>query len=105
MLVHFWLLCGLSAFVTPQDVTQQAQKFLEEFNSRAEDISYESSIASWNYNTNITEENANKMVSDPSWEFYCSLRNLTLSGLFWFHQAWLKLECYFSDICASFWGG
>lgn len=66
MLVHFWLLCGLSAVVAPQDVTQQAQRFLEEFNRRAEDISYENSIASWNYNTNITEENANKMVSAPS---------------------------------------
>ncbi|NXX91219.1 ACE2 enzyme, partial [Centropus bengalensis] len=61
MLVHFWLLCGLSTVVVPQDVTQQAQKFLEEFNSRAEDISYESSLASWNYNTNITEETAQKM--------------------------------------------
>lgn len=65
-LVHFWLLCHLSAVVTSQDVTQEAQKFLEEFNSRAENISYESSLASWNYNTNITEENANKMVSVPS---------------------------------------
>ncbi|KFR15510.1 Angiotensin-converting enzyme 2 [Opisthocomus hoazin] len=61
MLVHLWLLCGLSAVVTPQDVTQQAQLFLEEFNRRAEDISYEMSIASWNYNTNITEETARKM--------------------------------------------
>uniref|UniRef100_A0A8C0UED1 Angiotensin-converting enzyme n=1 Tax=Cyanistes caeruleus TaxID=156563 RepID=A0A8C0UED1_CYACU len=61
MLVHFWLLCGLSAVVAPQNVTQEAQEFLEEFNRRAEDISYENSIASWNYNTNITEENANKM--------------------------------------------
>lgn len=105
MLVHFWLLCGLSAVVTPQDVTQQAQMFLEEFNRRAEDISYESSIASWNYNTNITEENANKMVSAPSCGFYCCLRNLTLSGLFWFHQAWLKLECCFSGSCVLVWGG
>uniref|UniRef100_A0A8C0F3X5 Angiotensin-converting enzyme n=1 Tax=Bubo bubo TaxID=30461 RepID=A0A8C0F3X5_BUBBB len=61
MLVHLWLLCGLSAVVTPQDVTQQAQMFLEEFNRRAENISYESSLASWNYNTNITEETARKM--------------------------------------------
>ncbi|KAM9264764.1 LOW QUALITY PROTEIN: angiotensin-converting enzyme 2 [Cariama cristata] len=61
MLVHLWLLCGLSAVVTPQDVTQQAQIFLEEFNRRAENISYESSLASWNYNTNITEETARKM--------------------------------------------
>ncbi|XP_074785952.1 angiotensin-converting enzyme 2 [Athene noctua] len=61
MLVHLWLLCGLSIVVTPQDVTQQARMFLEEFNRRAEDISYESSLASWNYNTNITEETARKM--------------------------------------------
>ncbi|NXJ08219.1 ACE2 enzyme, partial [Odontophorus gujanensis] len=61
MLVHFWLLCGLSAVVTPQDVTQEAQIFLAEFSTRAEDISYENSLASWNYNTNITEETARKM--------------------------------------------
>uniref|UniRef100_A0A669Q5K7 Angiotensin-converting enzyme n=1 Tax=Phasianus colchicus TaxID=9054 RepID=A0A669Q5K7_PHACC len=61
MLVHFWLLCGLSAVVTPQDVTQEAQTFLAEFNARAEDISYENSLASWDYNTNITEETARKM--------------------------------------------
>ncbi|KFQ79536.1 Angiotensin-converting enzyme 2 [Phaethon lepturus] len=61
MLVLLCLLCGLSTVVTPQDVTQQAQMFLEEFNRRAEDISYETSLASWNYNTNITEETARKM--------------------------------------------
>uniref|UniRef100_A0A674GHV0 Angiotensin-converting enzyme n=1 Tax=Taeniopygia guttata TaxID=59729 RepID=A0A674GHV0_TAEGU len=71
MLVCFWLLCGLSAVVTPQDVTQQAQIFLEEFNRRAENISYENSIASWNYNTNITEENANKMSeADARWSAF-----------------------------------
>ncbi|NXE27194.1 ACE2 enzyme, partial [Ardeotis kori] len=68
MLVHLWLLCGLSAVVTPQDVTQQAQVFLEEFNRRAENISYESSLASWDYNTNITEETARKMnEADAKW--------------------------------------
>ncbi|XP_062430391.1 angiotensin-converting enzyme 2 [Rhea pennata] len=61
MLVHICLLCGLSIVVTPQDVTQQAQMFLTEFNIKAEDISYESSLASWNYNTNITEETSVKM--------------------------------------------
>ncbi|NWS71289.1 ACE2 enzyme, partial [Crotophaga sulcirostris] len=61
MLVHLWLLCGLSTVVIPQDVTEQAQIFLEEFNRRAEDISYDSSLASWNYNTNITEETAREM--------------------------------------------
>lgn len=61
MLAHVLLLCGLSAVVIPQDVTNQAQMFLAEFNVRAEDISYENSLASWNYNTNITEETATKM--------------------------------------------
>ncbi|NXQ82818.1 ACE2 enzyme, partial [Nyctibius grandis] len=71
MLVHLWLLCGLSVVVTPQDVTLQAQRFLEEFNKRAEDISYESALASWNYNTNITEENASKMNQlDARWSAF-----------------------------------
>ncbi|NXT84185.1 ACE2 enzyme, partial [Zapornia atra] len=71
MLLHLWLLCGLSAVVTPQNVTQEAQRFLEDFNRRAEDISYESSLASWNYNTNITEENANKMnEADSKWSAF-----------------------------------
>lgn len=77
MLVCIWLLCGLIAVVSPQTVTQQAQMFLEEFNKRAEDINYESSLASWNYNTNITDETARKMVSTLSCGFYCSFRNLT----------------------------
>ncbi|KFW94280.1 Angiotensin-converting enzyme 2 [Phalacrocorax carbo] len=73
MLVHLCLLCGLSAVVTPQDVTQQAQTFLEEFNRRAENISYESSLASWNYNTNITEETARKMnEADAKWSAFYS---------------------------------
>lgn len=69
MLAHVLLLCGLSTVVIPQDVTNQAQMFLAEFNVRAEDISYESSLASWNYNTNITEETATKMVSAPFYGF------------------------------------
>ncbi|XP_009478920.2 angiotensin-converting enzyme 2 [Pelecanus crispus] len=71
MLVQLWLFCALSAVVTPQNVTQQAQMFLEEFNRRAEDISYESSLASWNYNTNITEATARKMnEADAKWSAF-----------------------------------
>ncbi|NXV31917.1 ACE2 enzyme, partial [Rissa tridactyla] len=71
MLAHLLLLCGLSAVVTPQDVTQQAQMFLQEFNGRAEIISYESSLASWNYNTNITDETAQKMAeADAKWSAF-----------------------------------
>ncbi|XP_035182951.1 angiotensin-converting enzyme 2 [Oxyura jamaicensis] len=61
MLAHVLLLCGLSAVVIPQNVTYQAQMFLAEFNVRAENINYENSLASWIYNTNITEETATKM--------------------------------------------
>ncbi|NWT40769.1 ACE2 enzyme, partial [Chroicocephalus maculipennis] len=71
MLAHLLLLCGLSAVVTPQDVTQQAQMFLQAFNGRAEIISYESSLASWNYNTNITDETAQKMAkADAKWSAF-----------------------------------
>ncbi|NXA46901.1 ACE2 enzyme, partial [Nothocercus julius] len=71
MLVHIWLLCGLSIVVTPQDVTQEAQMFLDEFNIKAEDISYENSLASWNYNTNITEETSIKMnEADAKWSAF-----------------------------------
>ncbi|NXV46617.1 ACE2 enzyme, partial [Uria aalge] len=71
MLAYLLLLCGLSAVVTPQDVTQQAQMFLLEFNRRAEIVSYESSLASWNYNTNITDETAKKMAeADAKWSAF-----------------------------------
>ncbi|XP_025976569.2 angiotensin-converting enzyme 2 [Dromaius novaehollandiae] len=71
MLVRIWLLCSLSIVVTPQNVTEQAQIFLTEFNIKAEDISYESSLASWNYNTNITEETSMKMnEADAKWSAF-----------------------------------
>uniref|UniRef100_A0A8C3SM84 Angiotensin-converting enzyme n=1 Tax=Chelydra serpentina TaxID=8475 RepID=A0A8C3SM84_CHESE len=61
MLVHLWLLCSLTAVATSQNTTQEASNFLSQFNVRAEDLSYASSLASWDYNTNITDENAVKM--------------------------------------------
>ncbi|CAM5078619.1 unnamed protein product [Eretmochelys imbricata] len=61
MLVYLWLLCSLAAVATSQDTTQEASNFLSQFNVRAEDLSYASSLASWDYNTNITDENAEKM--------------------------------------------
>ncbi|XP_066477411.1 angiotensin-converting enzyme 2 [Tiliqua scincoides] len=61
MLVHLCLVWSLALLAVTQDVAQQAVQFLAEFNRRAEDLSYESSLASWDYNTNITDENARKM--------------------------------------------
>ncbi|XP_060091098.1 angiotensin-converting enzyme 2 [Heteronotia binoei] len=58
---HLCLLWNLALLAAAQDVTQKAKEFLEQFNVLAEDLSYENSLASWDYNTNITEENAWKM--------------------------------------------
>ncbi|XP_006892457.1 PREDICTED: angiotensin-converting enzyme 2 [Elephantulus edwardii] len=57
-----WLLLSLVAVAAAQPTTEeQAKAFLEQFNQQAEDLSYQSSLASWDYNTNITDENAQKM--------------------------------------------
>lgn len=57
-----WLLLSLVAVATAQSlIEEKAENFLNKFNQEAEDLSYQSSLASWNYNTNITEENAQKM--------------------------------------------
>ncbi|XP_028617961.1 angiotensin-converting enzyme 2 [Grammomys surdaster] len=57
-----WLLLSLVAVTTAQSlIEEEAKTFLDKFNQEAEDLSYQSSLASWNYNTNITEENAQKM--------------------------------------------
>ncbi|XP_074849577.1 angiotensin-converting enzyme 2 [Carettochelys insculpta] len=71
MLGHLCLLCSLTAVVKSQDVTQEASNFLSQFNIRAEDLSYASSLASWNYNTNITDENARKMSeAEAKWSAF-----------------------------------
>lgn len=59
-----WLLLSLVAVTAAQSTTEdKAKKFLDEFNSEAEYLSYQSSLASWDYNTNISDENVQKMVS------------------------------------------
>lgn len=60
MLVYSCLLLSLVAVLAAEE---NATKFLENFNREAENLSYESSLASWDYNTNITDENIKKMVS------------------------------------------
>ena len=59
----FWLLLSLAVTAAQSTTEEQAKTFLEKFNHEAEDLSYQSSLASWNYNTNITDENVQKMVS------------------------------------------
>lgn len=44
-------------------VEDEARDFLKKFDEEAIPIVYNSSLASWAYNTNITKENAEAMVS------------------------------------------
>ncbi|XP_068126885.1 angiotensin-converting enzyme 2 [Hyperolius riggenbachi] len=58
-----WLLSSLALFWTcsSQDLTQQAQDFLKEFQDVGEPLYHQSAVAQWAYNTNISDENAQKM--------------------------------------------
>ncbi|KAJ6667562.1 hypothetical protein lerEdw1_016683 [Lerista edwardsae] len=73
MLLHLYLIWSLALLTVAQDVTQEAAQFLAEFNTRAEDLSYASSLASWDYNTNITEENAKNMIRPKVELMHCKL--------------------------------
>ncbi|XP_060038995.1 angiotensin-converting enzyme 2 [Erinaceus europaeus] len=73
MLGSFWLFLSLVAVTAAQtNIEEEAKKFLDDFNRQAENVSYESALASWNYNINITEENIQKMNdAGAKWsEFY-----------------------------------
>lgn len=57
-----WLLLSLVAVAAAQSNSEDRAKiFLDKFNTEAEDLSHQSSLASWDYNTNITDENVQKM--------------------------------------------
>ncbi|XP_019522936.1 PREDICTED: angiotensin-converting enzyme 2 [Hipposideros armiger] len=57
-----WLLLSLVAVAAAQSNSEDlAKEFLDKFNTEAEDLSHLSSLASWDYNTNITDENVQKM--------------------------------------------
>ncbi|XP_062983751.1 angiotensin-converting enzyme 2 [Elgaria multicarinata webbii] len=61
MLARLCIIWSLILLAVAQNDTQRAAQILMDFNANVEDIYHESSVASWNYNTNITEENAKKM--------------------------------------------
>ncbi|XP_015226730.1 PREDICTED: angiotensin-converting enzyme 2 [Cyprinodon variegatus] len=59
--------------VTEADVESEAREFLKRFEQNATDKVYQSSLASWNYNTNITQENADKVSEQGRiWSTYYS---------------------------------
>lgn len=60
-----WLLCSLALFgSSTQDVTSDARAFLQEFQAVGEKLYHQSALAQWEYNTNISNENAQKMSEE-----------------------------------------
>lgn len=60
------LVLSLAAVAFSQSPEKEAREFLAKFSEDAEQMVYKSSKASWNYNVDITDENAEKMVSTLS---------------------------------------
>ncbi|XP_008062810.1 angiotensin-converting enzyme 2 [Carlito syrichta] len=57
-----WLILSLVVVTAAQSTPEeQVKTFLDKFNQEAEDLYHQSSLAAWNYNTNITEENSQQM--------------------------------------------
>ncbi|XP_035658126.1 angiotensin-converting enzyme-like [Branchiostoma floridae] len=50
--------------VAPQGITdeQQAWDFIWDYNAKAEKVYYDSVVAAWNYNTDLTQENSQKQI-------------------------------------------
>ncbi|MGH0145533.1 UNVERIFIED_CONTAM: hypothetical protein FKN15_043191 [Acipenser sinensis] len=71
MPLHLVLMLALAASAAAQ-TKQDAAAFLDTFDKEASALMYSYSLASWEYNTNITDENANNLnVMGTKWsEFY-----------------------------------
>ncbi|XP_067441576.1 angiotensin-converting enzyme 2 [Thunnus thynnus] len=59
LVVLLALVCAVSS---QSDVETEARKFLQKFDEDATRLVYQSSLATWAYNTNITKENSDKMA-------------------------------------------
>lgn len=51
------------AVAAQSELEQRAVEFLKKFDENATQLMYQYSLASWAYNTNITDENSQKLVS------------------------------------------
>ena len=54
---------GVAGVAAQSELEQRAAAFLERFDVKATELMYQYSLASWEYNTNITDENSQKLVS------------------------------------------
>uniref|UniRef100_A0A4W3HYJ6 Angiotensin-converting enzyme n=1 Tax=Callorhinchus milii TaxID=7868 RepID=A0A4W3HYJ6_CALMI len=67
MFLQWLLLLSLAAAaLSLSPVEQEATAFLKEFDTKSQDLVYKSSLASWEYNTNITDENIDKMNEESA---------------------------------------
>lgn len=62
MLAHWILVLAVASLASTQTVEEQAREFLQKFDEDASRLSYQYSLASWAYNTDISQENADKEV-------------------------------------------
>ncbi|XP_056324387.1 angiotensin-converting enzyme 2 isoform X1 [Danio aesculapii] len=60
MCARWLLLLVLASMASCQTVEDQAREFLNKFDEGASDIMYQYTLASWAYNTDISQENADK---------------------------------------------
>lgn len=57
------LVLAVTSAAWAQTVEDRARQFLQKFDEDASRIMYQYSLASWAYNTNISAENSDKLVS------------------------------------------
>ncbi|KAM4799332.1 angiotensin-converting enzyme 2 isoform X2 [Urocitellus parryii] len=72
MLGSSWILLSFVAVTAAQSTIEElAKTFLDKFNQEAEDLDHQRSLAAWNYNTNITKENTEKMnEAEAKWSAF-----------------------------------
>ncbi|XP_001515597.2 angiotensin-converting enzyme 2 [Ornithorhynchus anatinus] len=90
-----WLVFSFVAVAAAQKPEEEARQFLTQFNKQAEDLSYQSSLASWEYNTNISAENAQKMAeAGAKWSAFYeeAVRNASKFNLSQISDRSLKLQ-------------
>lgn len=63
MSARWLLLLAMASMASTQTVEENAREFLRKFDEDASQLVYQYSLASWRYNTDISQENADKDVS------------------------------------------
>lgn len=63
MCARWLLLLAMASMACSQTVEERAREFLNQFDEDASNLVYQYSLSSWAYNTDISQENADKEVS------------------------------------------